>query len=120
MPPRPRQTIVYRLIGCTTRGARQALSGVVDLKDDDAFALAKVDVDHAPRRAEPEGLGEQSFHRQSLPVPPRLGKNPRKINHTIRERADNGDPCEPVIVNAKILNDGAQIKLTSLTQQSEI
>src|SRR5574337_854683 len=89
MPPRPRQAIVNRLVDCTARGARQALSGVVDLKDDDAFALAKVDVDHAPRRGEPEGLGEQSFHRQSLPPPPRLGKNSGKINHTIRERAVN-------------------------------
>ena len=66
---------------------RQTLQGVVDLKDDDAFALANVDVDQASRRVQPEGLIEESFLRENLLAPPCFGKNSLKIYRAIRERS---------------------------------
>jgi len=87
VPPGARQPVVNRLIRRATGRAIQPLGGVVDLEDDHAFSRAEVKADHAPRRAEPDGLSEEHFHGQGLPAQPCSRKNRGAVNHSIRERA---------------------------------
>lgn len=85
--PCARQAIVNGLVGGATGGASQPLGRVLDREDDATGSLLKVDVSHAPRRGEPEGLSEERFHRASLPAGGCLLQDRLRVTHTRRERA---------------------------------
>ena len=59
---------MHGLVGRAADRTRQAARRVLDLEHDLASSRLKVHVDHSPRFDESKGLGEERFHRHSVPA----------------------------------------------------